>query len=94
MRVLPNMKVIVPCDAVEAKKATIAAAKIWGPIYIRLAREKRLFLLTKKHHLFRKAEVFTNPESRKSRLLVADQFYIVLFWRQKNWKKKKSEPLL
>ncbi|MDP3015167.1 MAG: transketolase C-terminal domain-containing protein [bacterium] len=40
MRVLPNMKVIAPCDAIEAKKATIAAAKIWGPIYIRLAREK------------------------------------------------------
>jgi transketolase len=40
MRSLPNMKVIVPCDAIEAKKATLAAAKIWGPVYIRLAREK------------------------------------------------------
>lgn len=40
MRVLPNMKVIVPCDALEAEKATIASAKIWGPVYIRLAREK------------------------------------------------------
>lgn len=40
MRALPNMRVFAPCDAIEAKKATIAAAKIWGPIYIRLAREK------------------------------------------------------
>ncbi len=40
MRVLANMKVFVPCDAVEAKKATLAAAKLWGPVYIRLAREK------------------------------------------------------
>jgi transketolase len=40
MRVLPRMTVISPCDAIEAKKATIAAAEINGPVYIRLAREK------------------------------------------------------
>lgn len=39
-RVLPRMTVLVPCDAIEARKATIAAAKIDGPVYIRLAREK------------------------------------------------------
>lgn len=39
MRVLPNMKVIVPCDALEAKKATLAIADIEGPCYIRLGRE-------------------------------------------------------
>ncbi|MFH1783757.1 MAG: transketolase family protein [bacterium] len=38
MRVLPNMTVIVPCDAVEAKKATIAMASHEGPCYIRLGR--------------------------------------------------------
>lgn len=40
MRVMANMKVIVPCDAIEAKKATEAAAKIWGPAYLRFGREK------------------------------------------------------
>lgn len=40
MRVIPNMTVLVPCDAVEAQKATVAAAKIQGPVYIRFAREK------------------------------------------------------
>lgn len=39
MRVLPNMKVIVPCDAIEAKKATLAAACIPGPVFLRFARE-------------------------------------------------------
>jgi transketolase len=38
MRILPNMTVLVPCDAIEAKKATIAAAKHKGPVYIRLGR--------------------------------------------------------
>lgn len=40
MRTLANMKVIVPCDGVETEKAVIAAAKIKGPVYIRLGRAK------------------------------------------------------
>ncbi len=40
MRVMANMKVFVPCDALEARKATTAAAQIWGPVYLRFAREK------------------------------------------------------
>lgn len=38
MRVLPNMTVIVPADGKEAKRATIQAAEIKGPVYIRLGR--------------------------------------------------------
>ncbi|MFH1393217.1 MAG: transketolase C-terminal domain-containing protein [Patescibacteria group bacterium] len=40
MRVQPNMTVLVPCDAIEARKATLAAAFYDGPVYIRLGREK------------------------------------------------------
>ncbi len=40
MRVLPNMIVIVPCDYIEAQKATFAAALHKGPVYLRLGREK------------------------------------------------------
>ena len=40
VRVIPNIIVLVPCDAVEAKKATIASADVLGPVYIRLAREE------------------------------------------------------
>lgn len=39
MRVLPNMIVLAPCDAIEAEKATIAMSKNIHPNYIRLARE-------------------------------------------------------
>ena len=39
-RVLPRMTVLVPCDAIEARKVTLASAKMNGPVYIRLAREK------------------------------------------------------
>ena len=38
MRSIPNMTVIVPCDAAEAEKAVFAAAEYEGPCYLRMAR--------------------------------------------------------
>ena len=38
MRSLPHMTVVVPCDAVEAKKAALAAAADPGPVFLRLGR--------------------------------------------------------
>lgn len=38
MRVVPNMTIFVPCDPIETRKAVFAAAKIEGPVYIRVAR--------------------------------------------------------
>lgn len=46
MRVLPNMVVIVPGDAVEAEKATLAMAKDKRPNYLRLAREATPIITT------------------------------------------------
>ncbi len=69
MRVMPNMKVFVPCDAIEAKKATVAAAKIWGPCYIRLAREKSpVFTTEETPFIPGKAEILW--ESDKPRVLI------------------------
>ncbi len=38
MRVLPNMKVVVPADYIEAKKATRAITAEFGPFYMRTSR--------------------------------------------------------
>ena len=40
MKVLPGMTVISPADPLEARKATIAAAQIEGPVYLRLGTSK------------------------------------------------------
>lgn len=48
MRVLPNMTVINPCDAIEARKAVLAATEHHGPVYVRLAREKSPVMTTEK----------------------------------------------
>jgi len=39
VRCLPNTTVILPADANQAKQATLAAAAVDGPVYIRLTRE-------------------------------------------------------
>ncbi len=46
MHMLPNMTVLAPCDAIEAYAMTMQMADIKGPVYIRLAREKSVMMLT------------------------------------------------
>ncbi len=59
MRVLPNMEVVVPCDAVEAKKATIAIGKTPQPSYLRLTRNATDVITTSKTPFkIGKAEIF------------------------------------
>lgn len=50
-RVIPNLTVFVPCDFIETKQATKAAAKIIGPVYIRFGREP-VPMLTKEEDSF------------------------------------------
>jgi transketolase len=45
-RVLPRMVVLSPCDAIEARKATVAAARTDTPVYLRLARNKTAVITT------------------------------------------------
>lgn len=63
-RVIPKMTVIVPCDSIEAKKATLAAARIFGPVYIRLAREKTPIMTTEETPFeIGKAQLFFKPQN-------------------------------
>lgn len=64
-RVIPRMTVIVPCDAIEAKKATLAAAKMVGPVYIRLAREGTPIMTTEETPFaIGKAQEFFRPKGK------------------------------
>lgn len=45
-RVLPGMAVLVPCDAHEARKATLAAAEHRGPAYLRFTRDANPVITT------------------------------------------------
>ena len=59
VRVLPNIVVEVPCDAIEAKKTTIAIGEYTGPAYFRFHREKTPVITTQDSPFkIGKAEVF------------------------------------
>lgn len=68
MRVLPNMKVIVPCDAIETYKATMKSAEIKGPVYIRFGREKTP-VITKKETPFQFGKAITFREGKDISLI-------------------------
>lgn len=68
MRVIAHMKIIVPCDAIEARKATIAAAHIWGPVYLRFGREKTPVISTEATPFVPgRAEIIWESSGKKSK---------------------------
>ena len=65
MRVMANMRVLVPCDYHEARRATAVAAKIWGPVYIRVGREKTpVFTTEQTPFVPGRAEVLWTPNGK------------------------------
>jgi transketolase len=65
MRIIPKMTVLSPCDSIEAKKATVEAAKTKGPVYIRLARENSPQITTEDTpFVIGKAATFYIPEGK------------------------------
>ena len=59
IRSIPNMSMIVPCDYWETYKATVAAARHRGPVYIRFGREDVPVVTAKETPFtFGKGEVF------------------------------------
>ncbi|MEI6480408.1 MAG: transketolase C-terminal domain-containing protein [bacterium] len=65
-RVIPRMVVISPCDAIEAKKATLEASKTKEPTYIRLAREKTPIITTEETPFeIGKAQIFFEEKNPK-----------------------------
>jgi transketolase len=57
MRVIPNMQIIVPCDAEETKTALDTIMQSQGPFYMRLRREKEHILEKNYDFKLGKAEV-------------------------------------
>lgn len=57
LRAIPNIKIIVPADAWEARSAVIAAHKTEGPFYIRLGRAKIVTIEQKKEFILGKGYI-------------------------------------
>jgi len=62
-RVIPRFMVVCPCDATEARKATVAAVATGTPVYLRLARNNTPVMTTEDtpFAIGRAAVVWTSP---------------------------------
>ncbi len=63
MRMLPNMEVVNPCDALEAKRAAIALSKTKKPSYLRVGRVNVPIITTEETPFeIGKAEIYWLPD--------------------------------
>ena len=62
MRVIPNMRVVVPVDAEETKNALDTALSAGGPFYVRLRRDKEPIQQKSYHYRLGKAETMRDGE--------------------------------
>ncbi|KKU16331.1 MAG: Transketolase, central region [Candidatus Woesebacteria bacterium GW2011_GWC2_45_9] len=68
MRAMPNMTVIAPADAIEARKTTVEAAENGKPTYIRFAREKTpVFTTDATPFRIGRAEILWGPSTGSGR---------------------------
>jgi len=82
MYYLPNMHIVVPADARETKKATIAVTEITGPAVIRYAREATpVFTKENSPYLFGIANIIRFREERENFI---DAFEIKLSTEYRN----------
>lgn len=70
MRPIANMTVVVPCDAMEAQKATLAASRAQGPFYLRFGREKTpVFTTAESSFILGKAQLLWQNEHPEATLV-------------------------
>ena len=95
MRTMPNMIVIAPSDSVEARKATIEAAKNDKPTYIRFAREKSAVMTTEKTPFkIGKAETFWESKDPKAAIIACGPLLYEALEAAKLLEKSKIEVLV
>lgn len=60
----PGMKVIVPCDSIQAMRSTVYSGQVYGPFYLRLTRDNTPVMTTLDTPFeFGKAQTFWTNES-------------------------------
>ncbi len=77
-RVLPGLEVYVPCDVIEAKKATIESAKTKGPVYLRFSRDKTPVITTEKTP-FKKDKIYTYWVSKQPKATIFAMGYMLYY---------------
>lgn len=94
-RVLPGLEVYVPCDAIEAKKATIESAKTDNPAYLRFTRDKTPVITTIDTPFDKnKIQTFWVSESPKATIFATGYMLFYALLAAKNLEAKGIEVLV
>ncbi|MEO5645955.1 MAG: transketolase C-terminal domain-containing protein [Candidatus Paceibacterota bacterium] len=95
MRVLPRMTVISPCDAIQAKKATLALSANPRIAYLRLAREKTPVITTEDTPFeIGKGQILYRPEGLAQVAVIATGALVVHALRAAKDLEKKGVKVL
>lgn len=95
MRALPNVTIFVPCDAIEAEKATLESANIDGPVYLRFTRDKTPLITTNATTFDKdKIQVFWTSDKPKATIFACGYMLYYGLLAAKNLKEKGIEVLV
>ena len=85
----PGITIFVPCDAIEAKKATLESAEIEGPVYLRFTRDKTPIITTENTPFDKnKIQVFWTSEAPKATIFATGYMLYYALLAAKNLKQK------
>jgi transketolase len=94
-RCWPGMHVYVPCDSVEAKKATIASADINKAVYIRYSRDKTPVITTEETPFkVGKVQTFWTTENPKATIMATGYMVYYALLAAKELEEEEKIPVL
>jgi transketolase len=94
-RCWPNMHVYVPCDSVEAKKATIASANTDKAVYIRYTRDKTPIITTEETPFkVGKVQTFWTTENPKATIMATGYMVYYALLAAKELEEEEKIPVL
>lgn len=95
MRAMPNMTVIAPADAIEARKSTAHAARTEHPVYLRFAREKTpVFTTDETPFKIGRAEIFWEAKDPQAAIIACGPLVHEALLAAKELDKKGIEVLI
>ncbi|HKC14829.1 MAG TPA: transketolase C-terminal domain-containing protein [Patescibacteria group bacterium] len=93
VRSWPGIQILVPCDAIEAKKATIESVKFKGPSYLRFTREKTPIITTEQTS-FKPVSLFWTSEVPRAVIFATGHMIYHALLAARELEKEKIEVLV
>ena len=89
VRAWPDITIFIPCDSIEARKATLESADITGPVYLRFTRDKTPLITTEESSFDKnKIQVFWTTENPKATIFACGYMLYYALLAAKNLESK------